>query len=85
MAHRYPSTMACRNASAEPMDGQPHSTRSEMGGCATRKGIMPDIRISISKDLHTTMKKAAIDDGLTLADLVRKTLALKFLRDKVSL
>ena len=46
---------------------------------------MPDIRISISKDLHTTMKKAAIDAGLTLADLVRKTLALKFLRDRSAL
>ena len=46
---------------------------------------MPDIRIAISKDLHNTMKKAAIDAGLTLADLVRKTLALKFLRDRSAL
>ena len=46
---------------------------------------MPDIRIAISKDLHATLKKAAIDQELTLADLVRKTLALKFLRDKAGL
>ena len=30
-------------------------------------------------------EKAAIDAGLTLADLVRKTLALKFLRDRSAL
>ena len=46
---------------------------------------MPDIRISISKELHNTLKKAAIDQELTWADLVRKTLALKFLRDRSAL